>query len=88
LLQLKKNSTITRHAKEKIEGCQRIRIFQKQPGKYLKELEKTQKTTFRQKILSITNAFERYKIIDLTKPNKLNTTTNKAATRSPKRTQL
>jgi hypothetical protein len=86
LILVKKNSIIIRHAEEKAEGCQRTRIFQKQPGKYSEELRKTQKTTFRQNVLSITNAFERHKITDLTRPNKLSTMTNKVATRSPKRT--
>jgi hypothetical protein len=40
------------------------------------------------KIFSITNIFKRYKIRDLTRPNKLKSTTNKVATRSTKRTWL
>jgi hypothetical protein len=55
---------------------------------YSEELGKTQKTTFRQKILSITNIFKRYKIIDLTRPNELSTMMNKVTMRSPERTQL
>jgi hypothetical protein len=70
------------------KGYQRTQIFQKQPGKYSEELGKTQKTTFRQIILSITNAFERYNITDLTRPNELSTTTNKVETRRPERTRL
>jgi hypothetical protein len=61
---------------------------QQQPKKYSEELRKTQKTTFRQKILFITNIFERYKITYLTRPNELGTMTNKVPMRSPKRTRL
>jgi hypothetical protein len=68
LILVKKNSTITKHAKEKTKGYQGTQIIQKQPKKYSEELRKTQKTTFRQKVLSITNAFERYKITDPTRP--------------------
>jgi hypothetical protein len=88
LILVKKNSIITRQAEEKAEGYQRTWIIQKQLGKYSEELRKTQKTTFRQKVLSITNAFERHKITDLTRPNKLSNTTNKVATRSLERTRL
>jgi hypothetical protein len=56
--------------------------------KYSEDLEKTQKTTFRQKILSIINIFERYNIIDLTRPNELGTMTNKVAMRISERTWL
>jgi hypothetical protein len=48
--------------------------------------KKTQKITFRQKIIFIINAFERYKITDLTRPNELSTMMNKVAMRSPERT--
>jgi hypothetical protein len=39
-------------------------------------------------MFSITNIFKRYKIIDLTRPNEFETTTNKVATRSTERTRL
>jgi hypothetical protein len=56
----------------------------------LKRLRQAKKetTTQKNKIFPITNIFKRYKIIDLTRPNKLSTTTNKVATRSIERTQL
>ena len=40
------------------------------------------------KILSITNDFERYKITHLTRPNKLGTTTGKVAKRNPETTRF
>jgi hypothetical protein len=40
------------------------------------------------KILSITNIFKGCKITDLTRPNELDTTTNKVSMRSPERTRL
>jgi hypothetical protein len=40
------------------------------------------------KIFSITNIFKRYKIIDFTRPNELNTTMNKVATMTIERTRL
>jgi hypothetical protein len=56
------------------------------PENIQKNSKKTQKITFRQKIIFIINAFERYKITDLTRPNELITTMNKVAMRSPERT--
>ena len=40
------------------------------------------------KILSITNGFEKYKITHLTRPNELGTTIGKVAKRNPDTTRL
>jgi hypothetical protein len=48
-------------------------------------MTKTQKSLERQDF-TITNVIKGYKVINLTRPNELGTTTSKVATRSPKRT--
>jgi hypothetical protein len=49
---------------------------------------KKKKTTTRKERFFITNIIKRHKVIDLTRPNELGTTTSKVATRSPERTWL
>jgi hypothetical protein len=56
----------------------------------LKSTQTTKKRRhqLRKKHFFITNIVKGHKVIDLTRPNKLGTTTSKVATRSPGRTQL
>jgi hypothetical protein len=55
----------------------------------LKSTQTTKKeTTAEKERFFITNIIKGHKVIDLTRPNELGTTTSKVATRSPGRTQL
>jgi hypothetical protein len=55
----------------------------------LKSIQTTKKeTTTEKERFFITNIIKGHKVTDLTRPNKLGTTTSKVATKSPGRTRL